>query len=354
MSEHPALARVPNQCLPEELIDWSEYHVRTRSDGVTAEAIAAGCRAYFEAYGRALAPRPGILLHKSTANVHRLDRLLEYWPEARIVYIVRHPLGVVPALVACDLFEFKGCHGYDATVADSLLRWFNDVQAYVRSPVFGHPRVLQVRFEDMIAGPAPFFERIYRVLGLDPAARHALPGPEAYDREFVLNAEERRWIIDGTRDLVATLGYDPSAWSANVPAGEAGREQAFPERRMRGALPALDGVELERLAVGEAAARGWRRVGLFGAGYLAHLVCPHLGATARRITAIFDEHPMLVGRRLAGLPIERPERAVDLGVEAVIPVTTVHHERLRKRWALLTGGAVPTVPLVESLCPASC
>ncbi len=345
LGEHPALARVPNQCLPEELIDWCEYHLRARAGGATGEAVAAGCRAFFEAYGRCVATRPGILLQKSTANVHRLAALLEYWPEAKIIYIVRHPLGVVPAFVACDLFEFKGMYRYDATVTSSLLRWYNDVQAYIRSPVFGHRRVLHVHFEDMLDDPDRFFERVYRFIGIDDTIRHTLRGRETYDDQFVLSRREREWIIDSTADVVARLGYDPAAWSPAVPVELADRVDAYPDRRLAAPPPALDGVELVRLALAEAKALGYEKVGLFGAGYLSHLICPHLGHMPAQIVALFDEHPMLVGGQLAGIPIHRPSQARELGVQVVIPVTMVHQATLIERWNRVTGGDPPVVPL---------
>lgn len=354
---HPAIARVPaNQCLPEELIDWSHYHVRRSCSGTTDESLAAACRAYFEAWARTLAAKSGILLHKSTANVHRLASLLEYWPDAKIIYLVRHPLGVVAAHVAVDIFEYRGAYGYEATVTNSLLRWYNDVQAYLRSPVFGHPRVLQVRFEEMVTRTDRFFERIYRFLDIDDTLRHALPGPEEYEKEFVLNPRERRWIIDGTRDVVRRLGYNPDDWDMEVPAGLAHLADRYPQRRLGSLPPALDGVELVNLAAARAAAEGYRRIGLLGAGYLGHLVAPYLNRGARdrgqpmpaEIVCFFDENPVLVGNDLEGLPICRPEQAHQMRVGAVIPVTMVHQAKLIDRWNRLTGGDPPILPLWEA------
>ncbi len=353
MTEHPALARVPNQCLPEELLDWSDEHLRRRCPGVTDRSIDAGCRAYFEAWARELADpargRGANLLHKSTANVHRLADLLRIWPDARIVYIVRHPLGVVPAHVAVDLFEYQGAYGYDATVASSALRWYNDVIAYRRSVLFGHPRVIQVRFEDMLADPGEFFAGIYRSLGIDDSPRHVLPGPEEYDERFVLSQRERRWLIDATRGLVADLGYDPDAFSDRVPAGQAGRVERYPQRRLRAAPPTLDGAELLRLAVAGPAAAGARRVGLFGAGYLARLSAPHLRGLAAEVVAVFDDHPAYAGGTLAGagLPIRRPREAAALAIDTVIPVTLVHQGSMIERWR--AASPVPILPLWDEV-----
>ena len=90
---------------------------------------------------------------------------------------------------------------------------------------------------------------------------------------------------------------------------------------------------------------GENKFGLFGAGYLSHLICPHLGHMPAQIVALFDEHPMLVGGQLAGIPIHRPSQARELGVQVVIPVTMVHQATLIERWNRVTGGDPPVVPL---------
>lgn len=356
LGQHPAIAKVPaNQCLPEELMDWSTYRLQPRCPFATEEAIVAACRAYFEAYCRHLTEEPGIILHKSTMNVHRLASLLEYWPDAKMVYIVRHPLGVVPAYISVDIVHYGDMYGYDATVANSLLRWYNDVAAYLRSPVFGHPRVLQVRFEDMIGDTDRFFERIYQFLGIDDGFRNALPGPVDYDHEFVLDQSERHWIITSTREILQQLGYEPDDWSPEVPAEIADRASLYADRRLVSRPPALDGVELVRLAAEEAAGKGFQRIGLFGAGYLSHLICPHLHEMPGEIVCLLDEDPLLVGRNVGGFEVRRPEQANELGVQAVIPATLVHQRALIGRWERIIGEAIPILPLwdeqgTEAVC----
>ncbi len=348
---HPAINKVPaNQCLPEDLIDWTEGYLRPRCPKLTDDAVAAGCRAYFETLCRTLTNEPGILLHKSTMNAHRLTTLLDYWPQAKIIYIVRHPLGVVPAYISVDIVHYKGVYGYHATVTNSLLRWANDVLAYLRSPVFGHPRVLQVRFEDMISDTDQFFERIYRFLAVDDTFRHVLPGPVEYDDEFVLNREERQWIIDSTTDIVRRLGYRSDEYTAHVLDGRTGDGTAHPDRRLGAKPPALDGVELVRLALTEAAQHGVERVGLFGVGYLSHLICPYLDDMPARIVCLLDENPSLVGATLAGVPIHHPQHAAELGLHAVVPVSLVHQTALIKRWQRFFDRRIPIVPLWEEQC----
>lgn len=343
---HPAISKVSaNQCLPEDLIDWSEDYLRPRCPKLTDAAVASACKAYFEACCKSLRDKPGIMLHKSTANVHRLATLLDYWPDAKIIYIVRHPLGVVPAYISVDIIHYKGGYGYDATVANSLLRWANDVLAYLRSPAFSHPRVLQVRFEDMINDTDRFFARIYRFLGVDDTIRHVLPGPVEYDDEFILNGQERQWIINSTADIVHRLGYDPDEYVVQLSDEHTGDGAAHPDRRLTTKPPALDGVELVRRALAEAVKQGWMRVGLFGAGYLSRLICPHLDDMPAQIVCLLDENPSLVGASIAGLPIHHPRQASSLGIDAVIPVTLTHQDTMISRWHCLYEDYIPILEL---------
>ena len=342
---HPAITKVPaNECLPEELMDFTDQHVRIRCPQASNEALAEACRAYFEAYCSCSTEGKGIALHKATMNAHRLGSLLEYWPAAKIIYLVRHPLGVVRKLIEADIRQYKGAHGH-ATVANSLLRWANDVLTYLRSPAFGHRRVLHVRFEEMINDTDRFFAQIYRFLGVDDTFRHTLPGPVEYDDEFVLNGQERQWIIESTADIVRRLGYDPDECLAQLSDEHAGDVAAHPDRRLTSRPPALDGVELVRRALTEAAEQGWKRVGLFGAGYLSQLIGPYLDKLPAQVVCFLDENPARVGNSLDGFPIHHPQHAAELGLDAVIPLTLVHQRILIERWQRLYDDRIPIMPL---------
>ncbi|MCK4626176.1 MAG: sulfotransferase [Phycisphaerae bacterium] len=343
---HPELAHVPvNQILPEELIDWSRLRLQASDSRISDQAVAAACRAYFSAYGRALADKRGILLQKSTRNAHHLRTLLEYWPEAKIIYLVRHPLGVVEALINADIHNYRGQYGYQAGVADSLLQWYNEVSEYLRSDAHGHPRVLQVQFESLVRDPSRIAGEICRFAGLEQALLPPYGSPERFDSPFVLNETERRWIIESTREVVGKLGYDAGSWTPAVPAGGEALLDCYPDRRLRAQPPALDGVVLARMALARAGRLGHGRVGLFGAGYFARLVCPHLTDLPVEVPCIFDENPMLANSRIGAFPIRSPEASSSVGIEAVVPITFVHQAKLIERCHRLFGPDVLVVPL---------
>jgi len=346
LGQHPALAHVPvNQVLPEELIDWTRHRLQVPDPRVSDEAVAAACRAYFAAYGRTLAGTGGSLLQKSTMNAHHLGTLLEYWPEAKVIYLVRHPLGWVEALLNADIHDYAGLYGYEAAVADSAMRWCSELWAYLRSPAFGHPRLLQVYFEDLVGDPRRTVGAICRFLDIEDLSLPPYGGPEVFDKPFALDQTERRWIIESTTEVVERLGYNPDDWTSVVPSENESWVESYPHRRLHAIPPALDAVELLRRALAEAAQRGYKRVGLFGAGYFARLACSHLDDSPVEIACVFDENPTLRNSQIAAFSIRTPDAASELGVEAVIPTTFVHQDKLIQRWRETCDRRISVVPL---------
>jgi hypothetical protein len=63
------------------------------------------------------------------------------------------------------------------------------------------------------------------------------------------------------------------------------------------------------------------------------------------LVAIFDDNASIAHRRIGAYPILRTETALDMHVDAVIPATFVHQEKLIRRWRRLIGTAVPILPL---------
>lgn len=347
LGRHPDLRQVPvNEVLPEELIDWTEARIRPlgRPGALDAATIEA-CRAYFEGFCRALVRSGGIIVHKSTMRAHRLGDLLRYWPQARMIYLVRHPIPTVESLINSNIHSFAGGQGFKATVANSLLRWHNDILAYMRSSAFGHPRVMQVRFEDFVADPPGTLERIYAFVGVRSIAYESASRIEQYDRRFVLDERERRWIMESTRTVCERLGYGSRDDLLAVPESYRDLVTGYPDRRLRSAPPALDGVDLVKLALIEASRRGYRRAGLFGAGYMARLTCPHLRDLPIEVAGLLDENPMLARQQQDGFTVYPPQEAPGLGIEAVIPLTFTHQALLTKRWQELFDGRIPVVPL---------
>lgn len=348
LGRHPDLRQVPfNEVLPEELIDWSELCLTPvlRQAPNAKDLLMAACRAYFSSFCEGLTEPGGVIVQKSTMRAHRLSDLLRYWPQARMIYLVRHPIGTVESLINSDIHVFKSGLGFKATVANSLLRWANDILAYLRSAAADNPRVLRVRFEDFITDPPQTMDRIYAHIGVRSIPYVAASKPERYDQRFVLNEQERRWIMESTRHLCEGLGYAFTESLLEVPAERRAALGMHSDRRLRSTPPSLDGVELVELALRNARRQGYARVGLFGAGYMARLTCPHLRDLPVEVVGLLDENPMLARRRQDGFTVYPLTEAPRLGIEAVIPLTLTHQETLAAKWRQLFGNRIPVVPL---------
>jgi hypothetical protein len=219
------------------------------------------------------------------------------------------------------------------------------MQAYLRSEAFGHPRVLQSHFEDMIADPVKMFGGIYDFIGVQDPAQPLSHPADRYEKRFVLNEQERSWILESCRDTMVKLGYDPDLWFAELPPKRQQLVHEYPEHRLRNTPPSLDGIELIQLALQSAADAGHRRVGFLGGGYFAELVLPFLEQSRVEVVGVLDDNPVLGESRIGRYSIHRMGQARDLQIDAVIPLTMVHQDRLIARWRMQYGEDIPVVPL---------
>ncbi|MGQ9650021.1 MAG: sulfotransferase [Phycisphaerae bacterium] len=258
---------------------------------------------------------------------------------------MRHPIPVVESLINSNIHLYRDGQGFQATVANSLLRWYNDILAYLRSAAFGNPRVFQIHFEDFVAQPREVLDRLHAFIGVRCIPYESASRVEQYERRFVLDENERRWIFDSTRSVRQRLGCATNESLLTVPNKYRGLLSDYPDRRLRSIPPSLDGIELVKLALSEAARRGYSRIALFGAGYMARLTCPHLSDLPVKVTALLDENPMLARRQQDGFTVYSPDEAVRLGVQAVIPLTMTHQALLIRRWRQVFGNRIPVIPL---------
>jgi hypothetical protein len=146
-------------------------------------------------------------------HVEHLPLIAEVYPDARFVHIVRDGRDAVRSLV----------HWYwgPTTVREAAAEWRRSVEAgRAAAPALG-ARLLEVRYEDLLADLRGQVERIYAHLGLEGSADPAL---EASAQEDNLGPQDnrvgagkwregwgRRELRDFDRvagDLLRELGYD--------------------------------------------------------------------------------------------------------------------------------------------------
>jgi len=140
-------------------------------------------------------PKPVVL--KSPTHTARIRTLLELFPRARFLHIVRNPYVVFPSTVHLwkKLSKREGLQvpqfeGLDQYVFETFNRMYG---AFDRDrPLLGDEQFCEVRYEDVVADPVEQMGRVYEQLALDDYA-HVRPRIEAYAdeaREYRTNRYE--------------------------------------------------------------------------------------------------------------------------------------------------------------------
>jgi hypothetical protein len=128
------------------------------SQGAFIDAFAS---AYLAARGR---PR---WAEKTPLNIRHLDWIMDRWPDARIVHVVRDGRDVV-----CSMREHPDRRWVDGrwvkelapkSVEEYARRWVSDTAAGMRWR--GDPRYLEVRYEDLVRAPEATLELVLTFLG---------------------------------------------------------------------------------------------------------------------------------------------------------------------------------------------
>ncbi len=120
---------------------------------------------------RALVERPDatVFVEKTPGHLHRVATIVDLYPRARIVEIVRDPRAVVASLLAAERTWGSSWAPSDAAAASR--QWRNSVRAGNGLADFSE-RVLRVRYEDLAAdGPATLM-RVMALLDLPADAGH--------------------------------------------------------------------------------------------------------------------------------------------------------------------------------------
>jgi hypothetical protein len=190
-------------------------------DGLPPRVRAAWKRAFMRFLRTLTFKDPRRLVLKSPTHTCRIPTLLELFPEARFVHIVRNPYAVFPSTVNLwrTLYETHGLQrptfaGLEEYVFATFNHLYDRLEAGKR--LLRPGRFFEVRYEDFLADPLGQMHRLYEELELDgfAAVRPRLAG---YLRERAdyqtnryprlspeLHAEiTRRW-----GEVIRRYGYD--------------------------------------------------------------------------------------------------------------------------------------------------
>jgi hypothetical protein len=160
---------------------------------------------------------------KSPSHTYRVPLLLELFPQARFVYIYRHPYAVYSSSMHLRRTIFAenalGEPNYEGLEEDMLLTYEQCIDRYESTRSLIPPSQLsEVRFEDLEADPVAEMRRIYQELNLpgwpaaEPALQARMPSHTSYRKnQFRLDAETMQRVAARWRRSFELYGYDPTA-----------------------------------------------------------------------------------------------------------------------------------------------
>lgn len=164
------------------------------SEYLTLEEVPTAERAHWqrtlERFVKAVTLRnKGRMILKSPPHTARVKVLLEIFPEARFVHICRDPLTLYPSTVRLwkSLCDTQGLEGYRAEydwIEPEVLSNFETMYAAFERDRALVPagRLVDVKYEDLVAQPRAEMQRVYDSLGLDRFAAVA-PSIDGYFSE---------------------------------------------------------------------------------------------------------------------------------------------------------------------------
>ena len=157
---------------------------------------------------------------KTPANILHLDFILEHFPNARVIHVLRDGRDAVCSMrthprhkvVNGTLVKLNTRHPFRPCVE----RWHNDVREGLRFR--GDSRYTEVRYEDLVNDPRPTLERLFEFLGEPFDERvldfHAVGGRSRDFTNFPQNPEATRplstksvsrWRSEFSADEMATF-----------------------------------------------------------------------------------------------------------------------------------------------------
>ncbi len=176
---------------------------------------------------RLIVLRPGRLILKSPVHTFRIRKLLELFPNAQFVHIVRNPYEVVPSMIRMlnmlpDAFSLQkpDLAGLKEGVTDLLTllhRRFDQTRALI-PPGNLH----EMRYENLVTDPRAEMKALYEGLGMAEFGQ-ALPAIDSYlasvadhrVASYELSPELRDRIMQDCGDSIDRYGYTVPAWSGS-------------------------------------------------------------------------------------------------------------------------------------------
>jgi len=111
-----------------------------------------------------------IYLAKSPGHAARIDSLVEFFPDARIIYLTRNPMRMVPS--ALNFFDYAwnifgipdGAHRFQKGILKQLKYWY--LYPLQRFKELAPARYFILRYNDFVGGILESVDKIYAWMGL--------------------------------------------------------------------------------------------------------------------------------------------------------------------------------------------
>jgi omega-hydroxy-beta-dihydromenaquinone-9 sulfotransferase len=164
--------------------------------------------------------QPGRIVLKSPPHTARIKTLLEVFPDARFVHIVRDPMVVFASTVNLwkRLYRYQGLQRPDYRDLDErVFETFREMYAAFEQDrsLVAPSRFSEVRYEDLVADPIAQMRRIYSELDLGefekalPALQQYAQGRADYQRNrYEIEPETRAQIVRRWGDFIEKYGYE--------------------------------------------------------------------------------------------------------------------------------------------------
>lgn len=216
---------------------------------LTSRELAAWKRTLYRFVQQVYFRRRKTVILKSPTHSFRIKELLDVFPQAKFVHIVRDPYVVYPSTV--HLFRtFSRVHGLQRPTFEGLeenvLSTYLDMYRKLDEgrEIVDPSRFYELRYEDLIADPEGQLRRLYEHLGLGDF-EHYLPRLRQYfadHADYATNAyrmttEQRAIVAERWGEVVDRYGYGPTAGSGAAPGAtepvERGTTSEIGESRVR-------------------------------------------------------------------------------------------------------------------------
>ncbi|HEY5658312.1 MAG TPA: sulfotransferase [Myxococcota bacterium] len=163
------------------------------------------------------------LLSKSTSFAGRVDSMLEAFPDAHVVHLVRHPGACIPSHVSVF---YPAWRAHSPEIAEDspesrayaqlAVDWYRSM--FDKRHKFAEDHYICIRYDELVADPQATIERIYRHFGLQmsDAMRERLEQATSVSRKYESSHAyslaqyglSEQWIRERLGDVLEAYGFE--------------------------------------------------------------------------------------------------------------------------------------------------